>query len=161
MKRKTVKVNVKTKQKDKNFVLMSDDKIIILPEHPSLECEVWVYTYSISQSIQYDIATENIERRLYESHGYSSIKVFSDKMENILRTIRFTINAKQVPILLDEYLKDYYNFDCIFKGFKIISTKDAFNAFINNHTKRSIDFNLSLLWHQLPSDLIEKISYVK
>lgn len=69
--------------------------------------------HSIDQMYQFETATENAERRLYELYGMSNIEICSDAASMIHpeRCILMQIPLKHLSVLLEEYAKKYYHFE--------------------------------------------------
>ena len=75
---------------------------------------IYVNIHSINQCCQYEVATENVERALFETYGVSSLEIYSDIAYTIPefgRCIYLKISFRHLHILLEEYAKKYYSFD--------------------------------------------------
>ena len=75
---------------------------------------IYIVVQSIEQSYQFELATDNAERRLYEEFGRSGIDLRLDTtyfLPNYRRDVVMKVLIKHLPILLEEYAKKYYHFE--------------------------------------------------
>ena len=75
---------------------------------------VYVTIRTLEQCHQYEVATDDVERRLFEVYGVSSLEICSDLTSIVPKFNRYLtlrISLEQIPVLLEEYAKKYYLFE--------------------------------------------------
>lgn len=75
---------------------------------------IYIGVQSIEQNCQFELATENAERSMYEEFGRSGIDFRADAtyiLPDYRRDIVMKVHIKYLPILLEEYAKKYYHFE--------------------------------------------------
>ena len=75
---------------------------------------IYITAPSYEQCCQLELATENVERSLFETYGMSSLDLRADTtyiLPNFRRDLVMKISLKHLPVLLEEYAKKYYYFE--------------------------------------------------